>query len=401
VAKLKRQLGLFNLTLIGTGIILGAGIYALIGVAAGGAGNATWLAFLISAVIALLTGLSYAELSTMFKGDAGEYDYTSKAINKKFGLVVGLSVIAASIITASVVALGFAGYFITLIPLPYLLTAVLVILLMTVINFVGIKESSWFNALSTFVEIIGLIIIIVLGFKYIGSVNYLEMPLGFTGVFSSAALVFFAYLGFESIVKLREETKDPEKNIPKAIIISVAVTSVLYILVAISSVSIIGWDQLAQSSAPLSLVAQTALGGITGPILAVIALFSTSNTILFSSITSSRQIYGMAKQKSLPKFLSKVHGKTRTPWIAILITMFVAIIFLFVGEIDLVANITNLFLFLTFAAVNLSLIILRYKAPKMKRAFRCPLNIGRLAVIPLLGLITSLVMMGFIIWGFL
>jgi basic amino acid/polyamine antiporter, APA family len=305
MAKLKRQLGLFNLTLIGIGIILGAGIYALIGVAAGGAGNATWLAFLISAVIALLTGLSYAELSTMFKGDAGEYDYTSKAINKKFGLVVGLSVIAASIITASVVALGFAGYFITLIPLPYLLTAVLVILLMTIINFVGIKESSWFNALSTFVEIIGLIIIIVLGFKYIGSVNYLEMPLGFTGVFSSAALVFFAYLGFESIVKLREETKDPEKNIPRAIIISVAVTSVLYVLVAISSVSIIGWDQLAQSSAPLSLVAQTALGGITGPILAVIALFSTSNTILFSSITSSRQIYGMAKQKSVPKFLSK------------------------------------------------------------------------------------------------
>tara|TARA_Y100000310_G_C20690411_1_gene821830 strand:- start:1241 stop:2446 length:1206 start_codon:yes stop_codon:yes gene_type:complete len=401
MAKLKRHLGLFNLTLIGIGIILGAGIYALIGVAAGGAGNATWLSFLISAVIALFTGLSYAELSTMFKGDAGEYDYTAKAINKKFGFVIGLSVIAASIITASVVALGFAGYFITLIPLPYLLTAVLVILLMAVINFIGIKESSWFNILSTFVELIGLLIIIILGFKYIGSVNYLEMPLGFSGVFSSAALVFFAYLGFESIVKLREETKDPEKTIPKAIIISVAVTSVLYILVAISSVSVIGWDQLAQSSAPLSLVAQTALGGITGPILAVIALFSTSNTILFSSITSSRQIYGMAKQKSLPKFLSKVHGKTRTPWIAILITMFVAIIFTFIGEIDLVANITNLFLFLTFAAVNLSLIILRYKAPKMKRAFKCPLNCGRLAIIPLLGLITSLVMMGFIIWGFL
>ena len=128
---------------------------------------------------------------------------------------------------------------------------------------------------------------------------------------------------------------------------------------------------------------------------------TTSNTILFSSITSSRQIYGMAKQKSLPKFLSKVHGKTRTPWIAILITMFVAIIFTFIGEIDLVANITNLFLFLTFAAVNLSLIILRYKAPKMKRAFKCPLNCGRLAIIPLLGLITSLVMIVFIIWGFL
>ena len=313
MAKLKRTLNLFNVTVAGVGMILGAGIYALIGAAAVDGGNAIWLSFLLSALIALFTGLSYAELSSMFKGDAGEYDYINKSMNKQFALFIGLTVIAAAIITSSAVALGFAGYLSTLLPIPYIAGALLIILLMSAINIIGIKEASWFNTVSTFIEFGGLIIIIILGFKYVGTVNLLELPNGVSGIFSSAALVFFAFLGFESVIKLSEETKNPEKTIPMAILLSIGITSVVYVLVAISAVSVVGWQALSESAAPLALVAATALGGISGPVLAIIALFSTANTILLSLITSSRQIYGMAKEDCLPKFLSHISGKTESP----------------------------------------------------------------------------------------
>src|SRR3989344_371326 len=152
MARLKRTLGLFEVTVAGVGIILGAGIYALIGIAASSAGNATWLSFLISALIAIFTGLSYAELSSMFKEDSGEYAYLSTAFNKKFALIIGLSMIAAGFVSASAVALGFAGYLSSLINIPIIMGAILLVIIMSLINFKGIEESSWFNTISTFIE---------------------------------------------------------------------------------------------------------------------------------------------------------------------------------------------------------------------------------------------------------
>jgi basic amino acid/polyamine antiporter, APA family len=398
MVKLKRELNLFHVTVAGIGIILGAGIYALIGVAAGLAGNLTWLAFLISAFVAFFTGLSYAELSSMFKDDGGEYTYLSKAFNKRVGLFLGVSIILAGIVTSSAVALGFAGYFITLVPMPYIIAAMLLVLLMTTINFIGIKEASWFNTASTLIEFIGLIIIILLGIKYFGSVDLLETSKGTVGLLGASALVFFAYMGFESIIKLSEETKEPEKTIPKAIILSIAITSVVYVLVAISAISVVGWEALSLSNAPLALVAEVALGSLTGKILTIIALFSTANTVLLALVTSSRQLYAMAKKGSLPKLLGKVHKQTQTPWVAILGVSFFTIIFTLIGDIKIVANITNFFLFLTFIGVNLSLIVLRYKSPKLKRAFSVPGSIGKIPIIPSLGILTSLGMIIFILW---
>ncbi|MEK6848507.1 MAG: APC family permease, partial [Nanoarchaeota archaeon] len=260
MARLKKELGLVQVTLAGIGIILGAGIYALIGVAAGNGGNAIWLSFLLSAIVAIFTGLSYAELSSMFKSDAGEYDYVNEAINSFFARGIGISMIIAAIIAAATVSLGFAGYIYTLFPLNILVYAGLILLCMTLINYKGIKETSWFNSFATIIELLGLLIIIVLGLFHIGEVNYFEMPQGFSGVLSSAALVFFAFIGFESIVKLREETKNADTVIPKAVIYSVFITSVLYVLVAFAAISIVGWETLSTSDAPLATVAAAALG---------------------------------------------------------------------------------------------------------------------------------------------
>ncbi len=401
MVRLRRELGLFQVTIAGVGIILGAGIYALLGVAAESAGDATWLAFLISSVIAIFTGLSYAELSSMFKGDAGEFDYIGAAFNKKYAFIIGLMIIVAGFVSAAAVALGFAGYFISLVGIPLILAAIILVVLMTIINFIGIETSSWFNTLSTIIELSGLLLIIILGIRHIGSVNYLDMPLGFSGVFSAGALVFFAFMGFESIVKLGEETKNPEKTIPRAVIYSIVITSIIYILVAISAVSIIGWEDIASSKAPLATVAMASLGANALVLLGIIALFSTSNTVLITLVTSSRMVYGMAEEKSLPSILTKVHKRTRTPWVAILVLMFMTIGFVLIGDIAFVANLTNLFLFGVFASVNLSLIVLRYKCKDMKRSFKCPANIGKFSVIALLGFITSLFMMGFVIWNLL
>ena len=398
--QLKKELGLFQLTLAGIGVILGAGIYALIGVASGVAGNALWLSFIIGAVIAMLTGFSYAELSSMFKKDAGEYDYIEYGLNKKIAFLIGITIIFAGIVTAATVSLGFAGYFSAIFKTPLVLTALIVTLVLSFINYYGIKQSSWFNSVSTIVETLGLLIIIALGFKYIGSVNYLEMPNGFNGVLQATALIFFAFLGFDNIIKLAEETKDTRKVMPKAIILSIVISSIIYILVAISAVSILGWNALSTSSAPLADVAAKSFGGVAFLVLAVIALFSTSNTVLITLVTTSRMTYGMAEEKGLPGIFAVVDKVRKTPWISILLITLLTLAFVFIGDIRLVALLSTLSLFITFAFVNLSLIVLRYKKPHIERRFKVSFNIGKFNVPAFLGLIFNLFMIYYVVTSF-
>ena len=359
--KLKRTLSLFEVTASGVGVILGAGIYALIGVAASYAGNSLWLSFLIAAVIAAFTGLSYAELSSVFKTNSAEYNYTKKAFNRKLALIIGLFVISSGVLTAATVSIGFSNYLNALTGLPILVFAGLLIVFLSLINFTGIKLSAKVVIFATFLEVIGLLIIIVIGIKYWGTVNLLSFDFGLKGVLQAAALIFFAYMGFEEIVKLSEETKYPRKNIPKALILSIVITTILYILVAISAISIMGHEQLALSNAPLAETASMSLGKIAFVVLAIIALFSTMNTVLLSLVASSRMTYGLAKEQALPEKFGEVHKKTNTPWLAILLIAIAGLILLFFKDIETIANITNITLFVTFGFVNASLLVLRYK----------------------------------------
>ncbi|MFC1751061.1 APC family permease [Pseudomonadota bacterium] len=394
--RLKRELSLFDVTVAGVGIILGAGIYALIGVAAGEAGNATWLSFLISAIVAVFTGYSYAELSSIYKTDSGEYNYCKDAFSDKTAWFVALLMISASLVTAAVVALGFAGYIVTFLDVDFLLAAIGIIVLMSVINYIGIRTSSRFNTVATALEFFGLLLIIILGIPKWGTVDLMEMPMGLKGVFQAGALVFFAFLGFETIIKLREETKNADKNIPKAIMLSIFITAVVYVLVSISAVSSLNHQELATSSGPLASVAAASFGPMAFTLLAIIALFSTSNTILLTVVTNSRMIYGMAKQKSLPAVFGWVQRKRRTPYIAIIGVMVLSILLTLPRDIELVANIANVFLFIIFIFVNWAAIVLRYKTDK-KRPFRMPLNIGKFPVLSLLGILSSAVLMVFAI----
>ncbi|MCP1393228.1 MAG: amino acid permease [Methanothrix sp.] len=388
--ELKRELGLFEVTLSGVGIILGAGIYALIGKAAAQAGNSVWLSFAIAALIAVFTGLSYAELSSIFPRASAEYEYTNRAFGRKLAFVVGWLIIFSGVIGASTVALGFGGYFLALTGLPVLPSAVVLILLLSLVLLWGIKISAWFAIVFTLIETAGLLIVIYIGLPHFGSVDYFEMPHGFNGVFEAAALIFFAYMGFEEMVKLSEETREPERNIPLALILALAITIVLYMLVAVSVVSVVSWETLAASDAPFSEVAAEALGADAFVVISAIALFATANTVLLMLLAGSRIAYGMAESSSLPDFLAKVHPKRRTPWAAILVVMLLSMGFVFSGDIAFVASANDFILFATFVVINASLIYLRRIDPTRPRPFRVPMSLGWVPVPPVFGILTCI-----------
>jgi basic amino acid/polyamine antiporter, APA family len=393
--KLKRALGFWQATICGIGIILGAGIYALIGVAAGIAGPALWLSFLIAGIIAGLTGLSYAELSSIFKKDAAEYDYTKKAFNKKIAFVIAIMMILAALFTAATVAIGFGGYFASIFNTNIIVIAILLILALSVVNLTGIKESAMLNTIFTIIEAAGLLFIIFIGIKHWGTVDLLYMPNGFSGVLQAGALVFFSYIGFQSIVKLTEETKKPTKNIPKAILFSIVFSTIIYVLVAISAVSVVNWQALSTSAAPLADVAGTALGGYTFLIIAIIALFSTTNTVLMDIVTTSRAFYGMAKMNAFPKILGKVSHKTKTPHYAIAAVALIIICMIFIENLEQVASLGNFFTFITFAIINFTVIVLR-KTHKVKRPFKVPGMLFGIPILPVLGTLSSLGMLYFV-----
>lgn len=244
------------------------------------------------------------------------------------------------------------------------------------------------------IEISGLIFIVVLALLYghYGSVDYLEMPQGISGTLRASALIFFAYIGFEDLANISEEVKSPRKNVPKALLASIIITTVIYVLVGIAVVSLVSWQDLAGSNAPLALAVSSVLGSHGFTLMSMIALFATANTVLVGLIVSSREIYGMSRDGSLPQALSRIHPRHRTPWIAVVVSMIFSMAFVLFGHINIVASITDLGTFYIFVFVNASAIALRYRMPQVTRMFRTPLNIGRFPLIPFLGLLASLLL---------
>ena len=393
--ELKRRMGLFHLTMYGVGLILGAGIYVLIGEAAGLAGDSVWIAFVLGSVVALFAGLSYAELSSMFPKAAAEYTFVRNAFkNNFFAFIIGWLTAITSMIMAATVALGFGGYFSEFLNIPITISAIVLIGILSIVNFIGIRESSWANTVFTIIEVSGLILVIIIGFTISEPepVNYFESPTGFTGIIIAFVLIFFAFIGFEDMANVAEEVRNPKKVIPRAIILSVMISGIIYVLVSLAVVRVINWEDLSLSAAPLADVVKRGLGVQGHIIFSGIALFAITNTVLITLVAGSRMIYGMAREKSFPDILAKVHSKTKTPWVAIIVIMLIAIGFSFIGDIVIVANITVFAVVITFAAVNLTVIVLRYTEPNIERKFRVPINIGKFPILPMFGLGISVYM---------
>jgi len=388
-------MGLFQLTMYGVGLILGAGIYVLIGEAAGFAGDSVWMAFALGSIVALFAGFSYAELTSIFPKAAAEYVFVKNAFkNNFFAFVIGWLTAITSIITAATVALGFGGYFAEFLDVPIIISAIGLLVILSIVNFVGIRESAWTNTIFTIIEAAGLILIIIIGFTISNPepVNYTESPSGFTGIAIAFVLIFFAFIGFEDMANVAEEVKKPKKTLPRAIILSVVISGIIYILVSLAVVRVVPWEELATSAAPMAFVAERGLGSEAHILLSSIALFAITNTVLITLVAGSRIFYGMAREKVFPSILEKIHFKTKTPWIAVVVIMITSIGFTFIGDIVIVANITVFAIVITFAAINLAVIVLRYTEPDIERKFKVPINIGKFPILPLFGVGISVYM---------
>jgi APA family basic amino acid/polyamine antiporter len=391
---LKRGLGLFDTTMYGLGVILGAGIYALIALGAGLAGNMLWLSFLIGAAIAVFTGLSYAELSSMFPKEAAEYNDTRRAFGREsVSFLVGWVLAIGTVIAASTVALGFGGYLYSLSGLDVRVGALVLIGLMALLNYFGIEESAKFNNFATLIEIAGLIIVIAIAFLSPPqqNANLLEAPAaGLSGILAAVTVVFFAFIGFENITNISEEVKDSRTTVPKALLLSLAISTVIYLLVAIAAVREVGWAALSQSKAPLTLVVSHALGNYAS-LLSYIALFATANTVLMFLIVPSRILYGMSKGGSLPKALSAV-GTRGTPYVSIALVAVAAALITAAYDIKTVAQLADLGVFIAYLAVNASLIALAGNGKKA--GFESPRVLG-VPVLAWLGALAALAMLIF------
>lgn len=390
MSGLKRQFGLFGATVCVLGIIIGAGIYVIIGKAAGLTGNSLWLSFLLAALIAACTGLSYAELSSTFPYDSAEYLYSERAFkDRRFSFGISWLKMASLVIGTAAVSLGFGGYLSRLTGINFVVCALLLVAFVAALNFIGLKQALFIDFILIGIAILGLLFIIVAGAGHLGSVNYLDFQFGWDGVVSAAALIFFAYLGFENIGNLGEEVRNPKKNLPLALIISVAISTVLYVLVALVVVSVLPWQQLAQSNAPLADVMQTLIGTKTAILLSIMALGATGSTVLGLAIGGSRMLYGLAEEKQLPSLFMKV-TKKGVPYIAVLAITLLTAAFILPGDITTVAELTDFSALFIFIVVNACLIVLRYTHHHVPRTFKVPLNIGKFPIIPALGLLTSM-----------
>ena len=391
--ELRPTLGWFELCLYAIGMILGAGIYSILGKAAGIAGHALWLSFAMGAVAAALTGLSYAELATAYPKAGAEYVYIRAAAPQWpwAATAVGIVIALAGAASAATVTLAFAGYLQVFMASPEVLVAIGLLLVMTAINIIGIQASSRINAVFTLIEVAGLLLVIALGLTRpdFGHGAFRDVSLT---VLPAAALVFFAFLGFEEIANLAEEARNAARDVPRAILVGVVVSTVLYILVALSATTLVAPEDLAASASPLADAASSVsvrLGGV----LSAVALFATANTGLIALVATSRLIFGMARGRDLPPAFAKTLTKRRSPWVAGLLTFAVAAALVPLGGIELVAGLSSFAALVAFLAVNASLIVLRYRSPATPRPFRVPLSIGRFPILPALGVAAALLLL--------
>jgi len=402
--KLERTLGLLDILMFGIGGIVGAGIYAIIGEAAALSGNMLWLSFIIASFVAFLTGLSYAEFVSRFPDSGGSFEYIKQSLGEKAAYFLSVFMILTGIVAAAAIAISFSSYLSRLIDFPSWTIVIAVVGLMALCNIFGAKYSSYYNAFATIVTLGGLGVVIAVGLPEFSSENLTRLnDQGWHGILASSALIFFSYIGFEDLVKMAEDTKNPEKVMPKGILISSAVVLVLYVLIALSALSVLDWNTLANADGPLASVIEIKLGKIGSMGLVVVALFATSKTILSNILGTSRLLYDVARDSDinwLRKFTT-ISGIGNAPNYAIIAIALIAIAFGLLGDLKTVASISNIFIFIVFGMVNFSLLVFRYRSrgSRKKAPFRIPLNVNNIPIPTIIALLTILLLFGYNIYN--
>lgn len=402
---LKKSLGLVALTIYGVGNILGSGIYALVGKAAGQVGNAVWLAFVVAMVAASLTGLSYACLGSRYPRAAGAAFVTQHAFGRPMlAYVVGLAVMMSGLTSMAAASHAFAGYLSAAsggagaggggaggADAVFYLYLLLFIASLAALNFWGLRESAWVNTVCTIVEVGGLLLIVGVCLRYWGGVDYLDAtaPRNPDGGLSAglllagAVLVFFSFVGFEDLLNVSEEVKQPRRTFPIALLLALTIATAIYLAVSISAVSVLSPAELAASKAPLADVMgkATPWPWLDAEAFALIAIFAVTNSALLNYIMGSRIVYGMARQGLLPAVLGRLHASRRTPHASILLLAGIVLALALFADITALGAATALLLLMCFAVVNAALVVLKLRPGEERGGFEPPL------IVPIAGAI--------------
>ena len=391
MAELKKSLGTLRLTFYGVGTIVGAGIYTVIGAAAGQAGTDLWLSFIFAAIAASISAMSYAEMSSTYPNAGAEFIFVRKAFPKVDvpSFLTGWTIAFHSSATIAAVLLAFSGYFNTFFNIPSLVISYAVLVVLSLISITGIKKSSTANIIMVSIQLLGLLLLIVFGLAETGppKAEFFQVE-SFSGTLAATATLFFVYTGFEHMAALGSEVKNPGKSIPRAFLWTMLITTVIYLLISFTVLNIADPSDLAKVDSPLSLAASN-LNNWLPVTLAIAALFATANAAFSGIISISRLLFGMASVGELPKFMAKTNTQ-KVPWGATLVVMVAVACFMLLGDIKIVAGMSSLGALLVFIAVNIALIVLRFKAPQQKRPFKVPLSIGKVPILPILAIIVSL-----------
>ncbi len=390
---LKRSLSLPLLTLYGLGTILGAGVYVLIGEVAGRAGMLAPLAFLLAALVAGLTAFSYAELAARYPRSAGEAVYVQAAFHwQGLAAMVGYAVMLTGIVSAATIATGFVGYLDVFVELPDWVAITLLVVLLAALAAWGIDISARIAAVIALIEIAGLILVVVLAGSSLSSLPArLPELLPATGmqwlsIAIGGFLAFYAYIGFEDMVNMAEEVRDPQRTVPRAILLALGFSTVLYMAVALVAVLALPVTELAGSKAPLADIVQRT-SDLPPAIIAAISLLAVTNGALVQIIMAARVLYGMGEQALGPACFAAVNQSTQTPLLAtVVVSMAVLALALWLPLVKL-AEITSSVILLVFAVVNLSLWNIKRRQPVAAGAPNYPRWIPIVATLMCIGLL--------------
>ena len=366
---LVRSLNLTLAVLFGLGVTIGAGIYVLIGATAGRAGMHAPLAFLLAGFVMAPTAASFAEFASRMPVSAGEAAYVRAGFgSEQLAQIIGLMVIAVGVVSAAAIAKGSAGYIREFVDLPTGIVIAGVVILMGAVAALGILQSVAIAGLMTLIEIVGLLVIIFYGATkspdvitrlpeiWIGLSNFAAV----TGVLSASMLAFFAFIGFEGLANIAEEVKDPQRTLPKAIFLTLAISTLFYILVVWIALVSVPRDELAAARAPLSLVFQRVTGASPFAISAI-AIVATVNGIIALMVMASRVIYGMADRNLLSSVFAAVSPRTRTPLNATAVVVAVVLVLALTFPLEGLAETTSRLGLIIFAFVNAALVLLKRK----------------------------------------
>ena len=352
------------LLLYGLGTMVGGGFYALLGKVAGEADLATPLAFLVAGILALINAFTYAELSSRFPVSAGEAQYAEAAFHKKWlSIVVGLVVILTGVVSAATLAVATIGFLGDVVNAPYSLSIFLLILFLTGLCIWGVGESVFAVLIITVIEIVALFFVVFICRESFHSISEITSYVStvpsnlflLSGIFSGAFLGFYAFIGFEDMANMAEEVKDAKASLPKAMVGSVVITTIIYVMVSTVAVLTVEPVELATANTPLAMVVQQAGNSTSTSFLVIASILTGLNGALVQIIMASRVLYGLGKLSPPIRFFSRVNKSTRTPVEATLFSGCAVLILALFFPLKSLAEATSAIILLLFAFLNLSL----------------------------------------------